>query len=92
MIIKSIKKSVVRVGALVWVRYDPKMGQSQCGDYGYLKAYTKNRNECEIDGLIYVYGKIIDISCNYGAVKFAIDIGGYTVGVREPERLFLDHD
>ena len=97
---ENIFNSCISVGETVWVYYNTKLGQSpQCGDYGYLNAYAKNREEAVINGKHYIKGKITGITWHYNGIQFSIVILGpmvkgvpeklYTVYIKEPERIYL---
>ena len=96
---QNIYTQVVSSGTNLWIKYDPTPGQSQCGDYGYLNAYAKERIEAVVNGEIFVKGRVKDITWNYNGIQFNILILGsmkngvpeklYTVFIKEPERLFL---
>lgn len=101
--LKNIKNTCVSIGQKLWISYDPAPGQSQCGDYGYLNCYSKDRREHTIDNLKFVHGKVVDIIWHYDAEQFSIEISradasesntksrGYVVFIKDINRLFLDN-
>lgn len=92
---ENIFNECVYADEKVWISYNTEIGQSQCGDYGYLKAYAPNREEAVINGKHYVKGKINKIGCVYGHIRFFIDILAengdtlYAVTIDDPSRLYL---
>jgi hypothetical protein len=68
----SLKGKVVSGGEVCWLHFNTTLGQPQCGDYGYQKAYAPNRSEKIEDGETYVKVKILDVMWKYDAICFNI--------------------
>lgn len=65
----------IRVGDKVWCRYNTKEGQLQNGDYAYLNAYAKEREELIAENDIsYVKMFIEEIFINHGIVTFVCQV------------------
>jgi len=80
-------------GRLVWVHYNVTPGQSQYGDYGYVKGYAPNRSEKVEDGETYVKAKIVKIFWLINTIRFVCVIlkkdgtEGYRICIDDPSRL-----
>ena len=66
----SLKKKCVIGGELAWLHFNTELGQPQCGDYAYQKAYAPNRSEKIEDGETYVKVRIVDVMSKYGKLTF----------------------
>ncbi len=91
----SVVGKYANVGNKVWVHYNTKSGQSQSGDYTYIKGYAKNRSQKVEDGETYVKAVIDSISWHYTSIAFNLRVldkdgtAGYRIQIKEPERLTL---
>ena len=85
----SNSNEFIQKDTVVWIKYNTKIGQKYCGDYGYVKCYAPNRTEVILNGETYVKGVVSYVAYCRG-VKFIIKIAElYEVRIDEVERIFI---
>lgn len=85
----------VRAGVKAWLHFNTTLGQTQSGDYAYVKVYAPNRSEKIEDGETFVKVVIKEIVWAYNSIQFNVAIldkdgtEGYEKQIDDPRRLTL---
>jgi len=64
------KEKEITVGSICWLHFNTEKGQSQSGDYAYVRGYAPNVSRKVEDGETYVKVIIKQILFIYGKVRF----------------------